>query len=178
MSEALTLARIESLFEGYGSAYYGGEAITQTEHALQCAALAEQAGESAAMIAASLLHDVGHLVMAESALEDRRHQEVGARLLDELLGENVVAPVRLHVPAKRYLCAVDAAYWSTLSQASKDSLALQGGPFTAREVEAFERLPFFAEAVRLRKYDDMAKVQGAVTPPLRHYLGMLEAIAA
>jgi hypothetical protein len=104
MSEALTLARIESLFEGYGSAYYGGEAITQTEHALQCAALAEQAGESAAMIAASLLHDVGHLVMAESALEDRRHQEVGARLLDELLGENVVAPVRLHVPANA-ICA-------------------------------------------------------------------------
>jgi phosphonate degradation associated HDIG domain protein len=177
MAEALTLARIESLFEGYGSAYYGREAITQTEHALQCAALAEQAGESAALIAASLLHDVGHLVMAESELEDKRHQEIGARLLGDLLGENVVAPVRLHVPAKRYLCAVDAAYWSTLSQASKDSLALQGGPFTAQEVEAFERLPFFAEAVRLRKYDDMAKVPGAVTPPLRHYLGMLEAIA-
>jgi phosphonate degradation associated HDIG domain protein len=178
MTETLTLARIESLFAGFGSAYYGREAITQTEHALQCAALAEQAGESPAMIAASLLHDVGHLVMAESVLEDKRHQDVGARVLAELLDESVVAPVRLHVPAKRYLCAVDGAYWSTLSQASRDSLALQGGPFTVREVDAFERLPYFAEAVRLRKYDDMAKVPGAVTPSLRHYLGLLETVVA
>lgn len=178
MQQALTLSRIEGLFAGYGSAYYGREAITQTEHALQCAALAEQAGESPAVIVASLLHDVGHLMMAESNLEDKRHQDVGARALAALLGEDVVAPVRLHVPAKRYLCAVDADYWSTLSQASKDSLVLQGGPFAADEVAAFERLPYFAEAVRLRKYDDLAKVPGAVTPPLRHYLDVLETVLA
>jgi phosphonate degradation associated HDIG domain protein len=178
MSETLTLARIEGLFAGFGSAYYGREAITQTEHALQCAALAEGAGESSAVIVASLLHDVGHLVMAESALEDKRHQDIGARALADLVGDSVVAPVRLHVPAKRYLCAVDAAYWGTLSQASKDSLVLQGGPFTAAEVDAFEHLPYFAEAVRLRKYDDMAKVPGAVTPPLRHYLDLLETVVA
>lgn len=178
MSEALTLSRVESLFSGYGSAYYGREAVTQTEHALQCAALAEQAGESTATIVASLLHDIGHLLMAESALEDKRHQDIGARALLGLVGESVVAPVRLHVPAKRYLCAVDAGYWDTLSQASKDTLVLQGGPFTPDEAQAFERLPYFAEAVRLRKYDDLAKVAGAATPPLRHYLDLLETVAA
>ncbi|CAM3476574.1 Phosphohydrolase [Bordetella sputigena] len=178
MSETLTLSRIESLFAGYGSAYYGGEAITQTEHALQCAALAEQAGETPATIVASLLHDIGHLVMAESTMEDKRHQDIGARALLGLVGESVIAPVRLHVPAKRYLCAVDTAYWATLSQASKDTLVLQGGPFTAQEVRAFERLPYFGEAVRLRRYDDLAKVPGAATPPLRHYLDMLETVAA
>jgi phosphonate degradation associated HDIG domain protein len=178
MSESLTLERIESLFAGFGSAYYGREAITQTEHALQCAALAEQAGESRAVIVAGLLHDVGHLMMAESELEDKRHQDIGARALEGLVGEDVIAPVRLHVPAKRYLCAVDPAYWAGLSQASKDSLVLQGGPFTAEGVESFEQLPYFAEAVRLRRYDDLAKVPGAVTPPLRHYLDMLGTMAA
>ena len=178
MSEALTLARVESLFRGYGSAYYGREAITQTEHALQCAALAEQAGESSATIVAGLLHDIGHLMRAESEQEDKRHQDVGARALLGLVGASVCAPVRLPVPAQRYLCAVDPAYWATLSQASKDTLVLQGGPFSAQEVQAFERLPYFAEAVRLRKYDDLAKVPGAATPPLRHYLDMLETVAA
>ncbi|ARP87739.1 phosphonate degradation HD-domain oxygenase [Bordetella genomosp. 9] len=176
--QTLTLERIEQLFAGYGSAYYGGEAITQTEHALQCAALAEQAGESAAVIAAALLHDVGHLLMAESQIEDKRHQDVGARALAGLVDEAVIAPVRLHVPAKRYLCAVDAAYWDTLSQASKDSLVLQGGPFSAQEAQAFERLPHAAEAVRLRRYDDLAKVPDAVTPALTHYLKLLETVAA
>ncbi|ALM84716.1 phosphonate degradation HD-domain oxygenase [Bordetella sp. N] len=166
----LDAERIEALFSGYGSAFYGGEAITQTEHALQCAALAEAAGETPAVIVASLLHDVGHLVMAESVSEDMRHQDVGARALEGVFGEDVLAPIRLHVPAKRYLCAVDAAYYETLSQASRDSLALQGGPFTTEQLEAFETLPHFAAAVRLRRYDDLAKVVGASTPDLSHYL--------
>ncbi len=167
---ALDVARIESLFAGYGAAFYGGEAITQTEHALQCAALAESAGEAPAVIVAGLLHDVGHLLMAESATEDRRHQDVGARALSGVFGEEVLAPIRLHVPAKRYLCAVDPSYFDTLSQASRDSLALQGGPYTAQEVQDFERLPHFDVAVRLRRYDDLAKVEGAATPDLSHYL--------
>ncbi|MFC4273561.1 phosphonate degradation HD-domain oxygenase [Achromobacter aloeverae] len=166
----LEAERIQALFAGYGSEFYGGEAITQTEHALQCAALAEAAGETPAVIVASLLHDVGHLVMAESASEDRRHQDVGARALEGIFGEDVLAPIRLHVPAKRYLCAVDAAYYDTLSQASRDSLALQGGPFTPDELAGFERLPHFDAAVRLRRYDDLAKVVGARTPDLSHYL--------
>jgi len=166
----LDAARLEALFSGYGSDFYGGEAITQTEHALQCAALAEAAGETPAVIVASLLHDVGHLVMAESASEDRRHQDVGARALEGVFGEDVLAPIRLHVPAKRYLCAVDAAYYETLSQASRDSLALQGGPFTPEQLDEFESLPHFAAAVRLRRYDDLAKVVGASTPDLSHYL--------
>jgi phosphonate degradation associated HDIG domain protein len=176
MSVVLSPERIEALFAGFGAAYYGREAITQTEHALQCAALAEQAGEVPEVILASLLHDVGHLLMAESTIEDKRHQEVGAEALVGLLGERVIAPVRLHVPAKRYLCAVDASYWDTLSQASRDSLVLQGGPFSDEEMSEFESLPYFAEAVRLRRYDDLAKVQGAVTPPLEHYLAMLPAV--
>lgn len=177
MSQVLDFSRIEALFSGFGAAYYGRESITQTEHALQCAALAEQAGETAAVIVASLLHDVGHLMMAESAIEDRRHQEVGAAALTGFVGEDVVAPVRLHVPAKRYLCAVDASYWGTLSQASKNSLVLQGGPFSDDEVLEFERVPHYAAAVRLRRYDDLAKVQDAQTPPLPHYLSMLAKLA-
>lgn len=178
MSIVLTQERIEALFNGYGAAYYGGEAITQTEHALQCAALAEQANESQEVILAALLHDVGHLLMSESKTEDKRHQEIGAVALASLVGERVVAPVRLHVPAKRYLCAVDATYWDTLSQASRDSLVLQGGAFSDEEMAEFECLPYFAEAVRLRRYDDLAKVQGLETPPLSHYLAMLPAVSA
>ena len=166
----LDAERIQALFAGYGSEFYGGEAITQTEHALQCAALAEAAGETPAVIVASLLHDVGHLIMAESAGEDRRHQDVGARALEGIFGEDVLAPIRLHVPAKRYLCAVDAAYYGTLSQASRDSLVLQGGAFSPDELADFERLPYFDAAVRLRRYDDLAKVVGARTPDLSHYL--------
>lgn len=172
-SPRVTLAQIAELFDGYGSAYYGSEAITQTAHALQCASLAEQAGETPEMIAAALLHDLGHLLQASSKTEDMRHQEVAAQVLAPLMTPEVTEPIRLHVAAKRYLCAVDRRYYDTLSQASKDSLALQGGPYDNAGAEDFISQPHAEAAVRLRRYDDLAKDVDAVTPPLSHYLPMV-----
>lgn len=162
--------RLEALFRGHGHTLYGGEAISQTEHALQCATLAEHAGESDALITAALLHDIGHFVMAESGIVDRCHQDVAANALIEYFPETVTMPIQLHVAAKRYLCAVEARYWDGLSQASKDSLVLQGGPYDAAGVTTFEQNPHYAAALRLRRYDDAAKVVGAVTLPLEHFL--------
>lgn len=168
----LTLDRIASLFENHGTAYYGGEAISQTAHALQCAQLAEQAGESEALIVAALLHDVGHLMLAESSTTDMRHQEAGADALGTLFSTDVTEPVRLHVAAKRYLCAIDPAYFDTLSPVSVHSLQLQGGVYDGEQAAAYAAKPHALEAVRLRRYDDLAKVVDLATPPLTHYLDM------
>lgn len=170
----LTLPLIQDLFARHGVAYYGGEAISQTEHALQCAQLAEQAGESDAMIVAALLHDIGHLMLAESITTDMRHQDVAATALASLFRENVTAPVRLHVAAKRYLGAIEPAYLDSLSPASVQSLSLQGGVFSPQQADAFIAQPHAMAAVRLRRYDDQAKVVGLDTPPLTHYLEMAE----
>lgn len=168
----LTLPTIENLFAHHGAAYYGGEAISQTEHALQCAQLAEQAGESEAVIVAAFLHDVGHLMLAESITTDMRHQEVAADALATLFTDDVTTPVRLHVAAKRYLGAIEPAYLDTLSPASVQSLALQGGVFTTEQAETFACQPHALAAVRLRRYDDLAKVVGLDTPPIAHYMEM------
>ncbi len=169
---ALTLPHIAGLFRDHGTAYYGGEAISQTAHALQCAQLAEQAGESEALIVAALLHDVGHLMLAESSTTDMRHQEAAADALARLFGTEVTEPIRMHVAAKRYLCAVDPEYFDTLSPASVHSLQLQGGVYDGDQAEAFSAKPHALEAVRLRRYDDLAKVIDLTTPPLSHYLDM------
>ncbi len=168
----LTLPRIESLFASHGTAYYGGEDISQTAHALQCAQLAEQAGEPEPLIVAAFLHDVGHLMLAESSTTDMRHQEAAAGALAQLFGPDVTEPIRLHVAAKRYLCTVDAGYFGTLSPASVHSLALQGGPYDPAQASAFAAAPHADAAVRLRRYDDLAKVVDLATPPLAHYLEM------
>ena len=171
--QAITLEQIKALFDGYGTAFYGADAITQTQHALQCAHLAEPAGEEPALVVAALLHDLGHLLQASSQTEDMRHQEVAAAALATTMEPDVIEPIRLHVAAKRYLCCVDAAYHDTLSQASKDTLVLQGGPFDLAAAEAFIVQPHAEAAVRLRRYDDQAKDPQAVTPPLSHYLPMV-----
>ncbi len=168
----LSLPRIAALFEQHGTAYYGGEAISQTAHALQCALLAEQAGESEAVVVAALLHDVGHLMLAESSTTDMRHQEAGADALATLFDADVTEPIRLHVAAKRYLCAIDPAYFGTLSPVSVHSLQLQGGIYDADQAATFAARPHAEAAVRLRRYDDLAKVVDLATPPLSHYLDM------
>jgi phosphonate degradation associated HDIG domain protein len=159
---------------------YGLSDVNQLQHALQSATLAEQDGESSAFITAALLHDVGHMVHehGEDAADlgiDDTHEELAGRWLEHHFGPEVFEPVRLHVPAKRYLCAVDPTYFSKLSNDSVKSLALQGGPMSPTEVEAFERNPHFEAAVRLRKIDDRAKDPAAVTPAFLHFVRHIDA---
>jgi predicted HD phosphohydrolase len=151
------------------------EDITQLEHALQCAFLARADGLSRAEVAAALLHDVGHFLMAHLAKDERhnhrdlKHEEVGAEWLAQYFVSEVSEPVRHHVPAKRYLCAVEKGYWGELSNGSKVSLEKQGGPMNATEIAAFETLPGHAAAVRLRRYDDCAKVVDKQIPHIREF---------
>jgi phosphonate degradation associated HDIG domain protein len=166
------VGEIERLFADRGAAEYFGEPVTQLGHALQTAALAEAAGAPADLIAAALLHDVGHLLPGPAG----RHEDLGYEFLRRHFGPAVCEPVRLHVPAKRYLCAAEPRYVDGLSPASVASLAAQGGPMTADEVTAFESTPHFAAAVALRRWDDAAKVPGRATPPLGHFLTYVERV--
>jgi phosphonate degradation associated HDIG domain protein len=151
------------------------EAVSQLAHALQCAALAEHGGAGDALVAAALLHDLGHLLASRDAgeVEDHRHDAIAEQALTGLFGPEVVAPVALHVAAKRYLCAVEASYASGLSPASMHSLARQGGPFSPSDAEAFIARPHAPEAVELRRWDDAAKVPGAETRRLEDYRELL-----
>lgn len=174
-----TTAHVVTLLEsGRGSLYFG-EAVTQLEHALQTAALAERSGAPEALVVAALLHDIGHLLhgLDEQAADqgiDARHEEVGQDWLASRFSPAVSEPVRLHVAAKRYLCATDPAYVSGLSEASRQSLMLQGGPMSLSEVHAFERTPWARDAIRLRRWDDAAKVPGLRVPDVTHYLARID----
>jgi phosphonate degradation associated HDIG domain protein len=170
------------IFETQGHAAYYGEPVSQKEHALQAAFHAEQAGARDSLVAAALLHDIGHLIHAlpEDIAEqgvDARHEAAGQAWLARYFGPEVTEPVRLHVNAKRYLCAVDPAYRGGLSPASVLSLELQGGPFRPEEVREFEKNPHFRDAVQLRRWDDLAKVKDLQVPGLDHYRRALEATA-
>lgn len=175
------LAQIEKLFRERGDSAYLGERVSQLEHALQAAHAAEQGGAAPPLIAAALLHDVGHLLHAlgEHAADrgiDDRHEELGHRWLARHFPTEVSEPVRLHVAAKRYLCAAEPDYCDRLSPASQQSLRMQGGPFSPDEAEAFCASPHAEAAVALRRWDDEAKVPGLLTPPLEHYLPILQRI--
>jgi len=169
------LAEIATLLEGKGGKRYGLHDVNQRQHALQAAWMAEQDGCDAALIAAALLHDIGHLVHelgenpAESGVDDR-HEERGEAWLRQHFGPEVTEPVRLHVAAKRYLCAVEPGYFGRLAPDSVLSLALQGGPMGAAEAAAFRALPQAEAAVRLRRFDEAAKVKDLETPPVQHFL--------
>lgn len=176
---SLDIAQITSLLATRGDDLYGGEAVSQRAHALQCANLAEQAGASPALITASLLHDLGHLLHQlgdDPAAQGRDdvHQYIALPFLRGLFGEAVLAPIRLHVDAKRYLCRVDAGYLAGLSPASRRSLELQGGIFSAGEADAFTREPYAADAVALRHWDDQAKTPGLATPDLAHFGAIMD----
>lgn len=172
---------IGTLFERmrrYGRGAYLGEKLSITDHMLQAAHAAEQDGAPAALIAAALLHDVAYVVHepGDDPVLDDGHPEIGARFLAAHFIPAVAEPVRLHVAAKRYLCAVEPRYREALSPASIRTLAVQGGPYGEAQVRAFEARPYAQEAVRLRRYDDAAKVAGAITPDLDHYRPILEAV--
>ena len=178
---ALKLDEIRGLFVQYGHIAYAGEPVTQLQHALQSGALAQEAGADEALVAAAFLHDLGHLLnlQGETPTErgiDDRHQYFVLPFLRPVLPERVLEPIRLHVDAKRYLCAVDENYAARLSTDSVRSLALQGGVFDADTARAFIEKPFAREAVALRRWDDAAKFPGKRTPDLAHFMGVVERV--
>jgi phosphonate degradation associated HDIG domain protein len=171
----LSFADIERLFAERGGEQYAGEPVTQLEHALQCALFAQDEGADDELVTAALLHDLGHLLHdlgPTPTLQgiDDVHQYRALPFLRGLFGDGVINPVKLHVDAKRYLCATRAGYFAALSEDSKRSLGLQGGIFNEGQAEAFIAQSGAAQAVRLRVWDDDAKTAGRVTPPLAHFL--------
>jgi len=174
--------QIFDLFNNHGDSLYFGEQVTETEHALQCAYLAEQAGALPMVVAGALLHDIGHLLhgLGEHAADqgvDAKHEDIGAVWLRSYFPDEVVDCVRLHVDAKRYLTATEPGYLEELSAASKQSLDLQGGPFSPQEVVEFEASePNFEVALQVRRWDDEAKIVGLQVPPVEHYRSILETV--
>ena len=176
------VAEIFALYAARGAEAYFGERVSLTEHGLQAAHFAQLEGAPAPLVVAALLHDIGHLLesvpddIAEWTL-DARHEEIGALWLARRFDAAVSEPVRLHVPAKRYLCATDGGYFARLSSASVHTLKLQGGPMSQREQAQFEDERFAREAVRLRLWDDQGKVAGLKTAPLEEYAALIERVA-
>ena len=167
------LQAIHAAFARRGRETYG-EGVSQLDHALQCGAFAERDGASAALVAASFLHDIGHLLhdlpedVAEQGI-DTQHESVGSAWLSQHFGPEVTEPVRLHVAAKRYLAATEAGYFDQLSDASKLSLSIQGGPMSAEEARSFEAERFFADAIRLRRWDEEGKIVGYEGPTVSYF---------
>ena len=172
---------IADIFARRGAESYLGEAVTMSEHMLQGALLAEEAGADETLVAAALLHDIGHYTneFGEDYIDqgiDNLHDEAGARVLEGFFPPVVVACVRLHVAAKRYLCATDPAYFGKLSPASVATLKLQGGPMNEAEVGEFRANPYYAEAVQVRLWDEGGKVPGRTTPAFDHYAPVLQRV--
>ncbi len=172
------IQEIIQLFKDYGHSEYGGEAVTQAEHALQTATLAREANASPTLTTAALLHDVGHLLhqLPDDAPEhgiDDLHEALAARYLEKYFVAAVTEPVRLHVAAKRYLCAVEPGYYEKLSEPSVLSLQLQGGLMSPDEVTSFEANPFVKDAIQLRRWDDEAKDPQKITPPVEDFTAEL-----
>ena len=170
---------LATMFADRGDSEYGGESVTQLEHALQCAMLAEQEDSMPSLVVASLLHDVGHLLhdLPDDAPEqgiDDHHENSGYRFLEAHFDPSVTEPVRQHVAAKRYLCTVDSEYFGMLSEPSVVSFHLQGGMMSTDEVAEFESSPHWQDSVELRKWDDLAKVVDLKTPTVDHFLDYID----
>ena len=177
MTHATNEEKVAALFDFMmrrGQTFYD-ESVTQLEHALQCANQARINDSTATQVTSALLHDLGHFLLdehnADTAFlaDDLNHEAVGADFLEPFFPDAVTTPVRLHVPAKRYLCTTDAAYYDGLSEASKRSLRVQGGVMSDEERSAFERIPHFEDALNLRRWDDLAKVRNPESPGLETY---------
>jgi gamma-butyrobetaine dioxygenase len=175
--------RIARLFEEEGARDYLGEAVTQASHMLQAAMAAQSAGAPDALVAAALLHDVGHytgIVSGEDLMAgtDNKHSHTGADWLSQWFGPEVTEPVRLHVAAKRYLVATEPEYAARLSEASVFTLAVQGGPMSPEEAESFEREPYAQQAVMVRRWDDEAKNPDIEVRPFSDFRDLLESLAS
>ncbi len=172
---------LEQLFERRGTARYELNAptgVSQTQHALQCAALAMQAGAVDTLVGAALLHDLGHLLHDDDSDQacdgrDDVHQYMALSFLRPWFPASVLEPIKLHVDAKRYLCHAEPEYWSGLSLGSQRSLELQGGPFDEERAAAFAGLPFASQAIALRRWDDRAKDPATTAPPFSTYRALL-----
>ena len=165
---------IFDLFEKRGAEAYMGESVSMSQHMEQSAACAVADNASDDLIIAALLHDIGHFVgdFPIDALEngiDNVHENAGARFLEPYFPAQVTEPIRLHVAAKRYLCAVDKTYFQHLSAASIQSLGVQGGPMSETEISEFESNPFHQAAVKARLYDDDGKIAGLDIQPVTSY---------
>lgn len=172
---------LADIFNRVGTDSYLGEEVTMSEHMLQAAQNAERAGESNAIITAALLHDIGHYTgeFPENYIDlglNNRHETMGAAILEKFFPEEVTQPVRWHVDAKRYLCAVQPDYFHDLSEASVKTLKLQGGPMSQTEAGKFAKNPYADAVVRVRRYDDGGKVPGVSTPTIDHYLNVVQQV--
>ena len=172
---------IADIFTRRGAESYLGEDVTMSEHMLQGALLAEQAGASDTMVAGALLHDIGHYTneFGDDYIEqgiDNLHEEAGAQVLAPFFPTAVTDCIRYHVAAKRYLCATDPEYFAKLSDASVKTLELQGGPMSANEVAAFAQNPNLAAILQVRIWDDQGKVPGLPTPDFDHYAPLLQRV--
>ncbi len=177
MSKQKLLDRLEALYEGAAGAEHYGEGVTQAQHMFQCAILAEQEDAGTEMIAAALLHDIGHM-LSEGDQDDwhRMHDKAGAIFLADYFPASVVEPVRLHVEAKRYNCALDPTYHERLSLASQVTLKLQGGPMSHAECRAFEAEPYFKQALTLRRWDEGGKELNLQTATFGRWWALLEGL--
>ncbi|WNJ99186.1 HD domain-containing protein [Thalassospiraceae bacterium LMO-JJ14] len=181
---------VDTLFdalEGAGAVQYGAEPITELEHALQIAELADAMSGDPELICAALLHDIGRVAVRQDEISDtlvpdhmgkvsggRGHHDAGAEMLQDHFSERVLAGIRLHVAAKRYLCSVDPDYYGTLSEGSVTTMKLQGGLMSDAEMAEFRATPYSEDAVQIRRWDDKAKVAGLETRPLEHWRPILE----
>ena len=181
MKPITTVDQVFELLAAGGGAAYFGEPVTVLEHSLQAAWFVQRSNASAALVAAALLHDLGHLMHSEGEDVahrglDTHHEELGAEALAGHLPASVLDPIRMHVAAKRYLCFAEPDYLAGLSPASLESLALQGGPMTVSEAEEYLALPHAREALSLRRADDAAKVPGLSIPGLESYRALVSAL--
>jgi phosphonate degradation associated HDIG domain protein len=173
--------KLLAIYSVAGAHTYYGESVTTLEHSLQTAHFARLANASDALVLAALLHDIGHLIDSAPAdlndwAQDARHEESGGRWLAVHFAADVSEPVRLHVPAKRYLCGKEPDYFEQLSEASVRTLQLQGGPMSAAETTVFEAQVYSRDAIRLRRWDDCGKIAGLRTPGFADYGELIETL--
>jgi len=171
---------IFDLYENYGGAEYAGEKVSQLEHMVQAAQLAEEQGYDEEVILAAFLHDIGHISEAANGNNQmdgfgiKDHEELGAEFLQKKgFSKKIVRLVESHVEAKRYLTVKDPEYYAQLSEASKKTLEYQGGPMTEDEADAFEKYPLFSLIISMRKWDEQAKIENKPVPDLAHYKEMM-----
>ena len=181
MSVSPVIDEIEAMVSSEGAQAYLGEAVSIATHMLQAADRARELGAPPALVVAALLHDIGHLAGSVTGTEpaagtNDHHAEQAAAYLSQYFGPEVVEPVRLHVAAKRYLCAVEPEYLGLLSPASVYTLSVQGGPMTTAEVAAFEANPYAADAVVLRRCDDGGKDTDRETPTFAQFRPTIAAV--